>query len=121
MIERDVKRMVQKLIAEYEQKGHVFWSYAPVQTGYGKHGVPDFLICLRGTLIAIETKVDCKEPTARQWQELDGIAKAGGISLVVDQHEVETVRLVFDEVVKGFSECAALHARENRSFYPHHV
>lgn len=101
MIEKNVKDKLRRIIDKYEQSGEVFWSYWPVQTGLGKHGVPDCLVCLHGQLIAIETKVSGKQPTTRQWHEIREIEKAGGISLVVDQHNLSDVVVIFNAVISN--------------------
>ncbi len=48
---------VKKEVKEYlKSLGHACWYYMPVPFGYGKTGVPDFIICYRGFFIAPETK-----------------------------------------------------------------
>ena len=121
MIERDVKNRVKRIIAKYEQQGHVFWSYCPVQTGFGKHGIPDCLVCLKGHLIAIECKVDCKEPTVRQWGEIREIERARGIALVIDQHNLTEIETIFDAIVEGDQPFARKYALDITTTYPAHV
>jgi hypothetical protein len=121
VIERDVKNKVKRIIAKYEQQGHVFWSYWPVQTGFGKHGIPDCLVCINGYLLAIECKVDCKDPTTRQWYELLEIERSRGTTLVIDQHNLQEVERVIEALVRG-DHIAALRISEgNVTTYPVHV
>lgn len=58
--------------------------FSPVQMGYGKQGVDDF-VCLRGQFYAIEAKRNDEkaEPTKRQWDCLKEVAGAYGCSAVV--------------------------------------
>lgn len=62
-----------------------YW-YMVVPTGYSRAGVPDFIVCLGGRFIGIETKAPGKRnnTTPHQKRELGWIQRAGGISLVVD-------------------------------------
>lgn len=85
--EGKVKAKVRKLLQE------VGAYYAmPLSGGYGNSGVPDFLICKDGKFYAIECKANGGKPTALQLKHLDDIRKAGGIALIVDETNVETLR-----------------------------
>jgi pantoate kinase len=64
----------------------------PVGTGFGNSGVPDFLICKGGLFYGIECKANGGKPTALQLKHLDDIRKAGGIAMIVDETNVETLR-----------------------------
>ena len=76
------------------------WWYMPPGGPYGRIGVPDFLCCLRGRMIAIETKFECNKPTARQEQEMDAIRKAGGVSWVVtDKTDFDALENTLREIV----------------------
>lgn len=70
-------------------KAHKAYYYMPVPTGYGRMGVPDFLICRRGRFIAVETKFDSRPTTAHQDRELQAIRTAGGEAYVVNQWDLE--------------------------------
>jgi hypothetical protein len=65
------------------------WYYMPVQSGMGVVGIPDIIACIKGRLIAIETKAPGKRNTvtANQRFQLDGIDRAGGLTLVCDDTE----------------------------------
>lgn len=54
----------------------------PVQTGYGAPAL-DFLLCIRGRFIAIETKAPGKKLTPQQEITKTQIETAGGIVLIV--------------------------------------
>ena len=58
------------------------WYFMPVQSGYGKRGIPDFIACWYGRLIGIEAKAEHGDCTA--WQERchHEIRKSGGIAIV---------------------------------------
>jgi hypothetical protein len=62
-----------------------YW-YMPVPAGYGKQTV-DFLCCVDGRFVAIETKAPGKLPTPRQKLALDEITQGGGIAFWCDSFE----------------------------------
>jgi len=55
-------------------------------TGFGKSGVPDFLVCANGRFVAIETKAPGKRnnTTAMQKLQITAINASGGIAVVID-------------------------------------
>jgi Holliday junction resolvase len=61
------------------------WVLPYVTTGYGRSGIPDFLVCYRGLFIAIEVKAPGKEDTLTAWQEkeLNAIVEAGGRAYLI--------------------------------------
>jgi hypothetical protein len=61
----------------------------PVTGGYGKQGAPDFLVCLKGKFIGIETKAGKGRLTALQELNLKQIIEAGGVSLVIREEDVK--------------------------------
>lgn len=62
------------------------WFCMPIGTGYGNSGVPDFVCCLAGRFVAIETKAPGKRrnTTVMQDKQIVGIHKAGGVAMVID-------------------------------------
>lgn len=71
----------------------------PVTGGMGKSGHPDFTICLAGLYLAIEAKADAKKkgPTQLQKQRMSEVRDSGGLTLVVDIHNVD----MLDEFIRG--------------------
>lgn len=61
----------------------------PVTGGYGRQGAPDFLVCLKGQFIGIETKAGKGKLTALQEMNLKQIIEAGGLSLVIREDDVK--------------------------------
>lgn len=65
-------------------KDHGAYFFMPVQTGYGATSL-DFLVCLNGRFVGIETKrPGIKRPSPRQQICMDNIIAAGGIAVCVD-------------------------------------
>ena len=61
----------------------------PVTGGYGKQGAPDFLICIKGLFIGIETKAGKGKLTALQEMNLKKIIDCGGVALVIREDDVK--------------------------------
>ena len=57
----------------------------PVTGGFGTSGAPDFLVCLGGRFVGIECKAGKGKTTALQEKNLEDIAKAGGLALVINE------------------------------------
>lgn len=84
--EGSVKAKVKAILRRYK-----LWYFMPVSAGYGKHGVPDFICCVRGTFLGIECKAKGGSVTHLQAQCHLEIVQAGGYTLVVNPHNVNVV------------------------------
>lgn len=98
--ENDVKALVKK---EYDRAGA--WSYAPIQTGMGVHGIPDRIGCVPVTItpemvgqrVGLFVAVESKRPGRRgeknagasgqQVDILHDILDAGGVAMLADGEE----------------------------------
>jgi len=82
--EGKVKADVKKFLA-----GRGYWWTMPVTGGYGSSGVPDFLVCVGGRFVAIETKAPgkLKNTTAMQKLQIAAIDASGGLAVVIDDVE----------------------------------
>ena len=90
--ESKVKDKVKKTLAKMKAY------YAMPQTGgYGNSGVPDFLVCFRGTFIGIECKANGNKPTALQMHHLMCIRRAGGKGFVIDESNVDDLEQILEE------------------------
>jgi hypothetical protein len=67
-----------------DERGHYY--AMPIGSGWGRAGIPDFLVCAGGRFIGIEAKAPGKrgDTTAAQRAHIGRINAAGGIALVVD-------------------------------------
>lgn len=95
--ENDVKKIVKKIFDDA-----LAWSYAPIQTGMGVHGIPDRVGCVPvritpemvGSVVGLFVAVEAKRPgrrgeknagaTGQQVDQLRGIIDAGGIAMLAD-------------------------------------
>jgi hypothetical protein len=73
-VKASVKRMLVK---------HGVWYFMPVSNGMGRHGIPDVICCVNGRFLAIECKAGRGKPTALQEREMQAIAGAAGIVVLV--------------------------------------
>lgn len=94
-LEGKVKDVVKKLIKEYNG-----YYYMAPGGKYGVAGTPDLLCCVNGRFIAIEAKVYGKEPTAIQRIQLNKIAAAGAITVVITERDYG----VLEEILKHVSK-----------------
>ncbi|TVR98840.1 MAG: hypothetical protein EA406_05505 [Rhodospirillales bacterium] len=85
--EADVKREVKKILDDLGA-----WWFMPVPVGYGKQGVPDFIVCLNTRFIAIETKYGSNKLTAWQERQIDGIDTAGGWTFVINERNIDGLK-----------------------------
>lgn len=77
--EGKVKARVKRVLEKYD----LVYRFMPVQSGYGAKTL-DFLVCVNGKFLAIETKAPGKQLTELQRQTARDIVAARGKVLVVD-------------------------------------
>lgn len=94
--EAKVKKRIKEVLHELGA-----WYAMPMGTGYGRSGVPDFLVCLDGVFIAIEAKAGKGTTTALQERELKRIGEAGGVALVVYEDGLDTLARDLKTFVRG--------------------
>jgi pantoate kinase len=77
-------RVKAKVKAYLKERG--IWFTMPAGTGFGASGVPDFLCCAAGRLVAVETKAPGKRnnTTTMQKAQIAAINAAGGTAVVID-------------------------------------
>lgn len=63
----------------------------PIGSGYGNSGVPDFLVCYKGWFVGIEAKAGKGKTTALQDMNLEKITAAGGLTLIVNEFNLQAV------------------------------
>lgn len=85
--ENKVKNQVRATLDKYAHLG--LWYFFVPQNGYGRSGVPDIVGCFRGYFFAIECKAGDNQPTALQEKEMNGIHRAGGRAIVVNEKNLD--------------------------------
>ena len=81
---------VKKVVVKQLNSLGAYYFY-PVTGGFGASGVPDVVGCYKGKFFGIECKAGKNKPTALQFQNLMKITAAGGISLVVNEENMNDV------------------------------
>lgn len=84
-----VKEQVKKLLKEF----NVYY-FMPMGQMYGRSGIPDFVCCYNGLFMGIECKAGNGSPSALQALELSRIHKANGITLVINETNLDALRNV---------------------------
>jgi Holliday junction resolvase len=84
--EKRVKTKVESIL-----KGEGAYYFFPATHGYGRSGVPDIIACVNGRFLAIECKAGGNKPTALQVREIELIRLAGGVAVVVNEANWDTL------------------------------
>jgi hypothetical protein len=99
--ESKVKAAVNRVLAKYKNYKHM-----PVPYGYGASTL-DYLICVNGWFLAIETKARGKKPTERQEKIIKDILDAGGTVLVIDgTDDTDTLEDLKEFMKKALADAA---------------
>lgn len=72
--------------------------FFPATGGYGRSGVPDIVGCYRGVFFAVECKAGSNKPTALQEAEMRKIREANGITLVVNEDNIDDVKIMLRDI-----------------------
>jgi hypothetical protein len=92
--EKKVKTAVVKVLKEYPD---VYYFY-PVMGGYGASGIPDIVGCALGKFFAIECKAGKGKTTALQEKNIAQIKNALGRVMVVNEDNIQDVRVMLDDI-----------------------
>ena len=93
--EARVKKKIRAILDEFEA-----YYAMPIGTGYGKSGVPDFLVCCNGRFIGIEAKAGSNKPTALQEHNMQKIFDAGGYALVINEDNLHVLQELLEWTMK---------------------
>lgn len=88
---------VKKKVVDVLKKNGAYYFF-PATGGYGRSGVPDIVGCYRGVFFAIECKAGANKPTALQEAEMRKIRQANGITLVVNEDNIEDVVILLRDI-----------------------
>jgi len=85
------EKLVKNRIKVILQDGGVYYAM-PIGSGYGNAGVPDFLACVNGRFLAVEAKAGKGKTTALQDAHLEKVKAAGGVSMVVNELNLDQLK-----------------------------
>ncbi len=94
MAETPEKKVKKKVRAILDELGADY--IMPVTGGDGSQGAPDFLVCLRGKFVGIETKAGKGKTTALQDLNLQKIRDAGGVALVIYETDIDKLKHILE-------------------------
>ena len=84
------KKVKDKVVSILKDEGVYY--FFPATHGYGRSGVPDIICCASGRFLAIECKAGTNKPTALQVREIETIRTAGGIAVVANEQNWDSIR-----------------------------
>lgn len=90
-----VKKEVKKILAKYD-----IYYYMPVPHGFGRRGVGDFICCVAGYFLAIETKKDKEELTELQEEDMKWVQRSKGIKLKIGPNDLSKLELVIRQLIE---------------------
>lgn len=73
--------------------------FMPATGGYGRSGVPDFIVCIRGKFLALECKANGNKPTPLQEREMESICRSGGCAHVINEDNVDSLPATLDAML----------------------
>jgi hypothetical protein len=79
---------------------HAVYYYFPVAGLMSKAGIPDIIACCAGVFLAIECKAGKNKPTALQTLTLNGMRAAGGVAIVVNEHNMPALERLVANISK---------------------
>ena len=89
------KKVKDKVVAQLKMLGAYY--FYPVAGGLGgSSGIPDIIVCYKGRFFGLECKANGNKPTALQRLNIDKINDAGGIALVIDEHNMNEVKTILE-------------------------
>ena len=94
--EGKVKAKVVKILRE-----EGVYYFFPATHGYGRSGVPDVICCVAGKFLGIECKAGTTKPTALQVHEIEQIRSAGGVAVVVNEENWDSLREIIRKLKGG--------------------
>ncbi|NDB59188.1 VRR-NUC domain-containing protein [bacterium] len=91
--EGKVKKQVKKILDDIGA-----YHFSPMTAGFGRSGVPDIIACVKGKFIGIECKAGKNEPTLLQKHNMKLINQSGGLSIVVNESNIEALLTLVKEI-----------------------
>jgi hypothetical protein len=84
--EGKIKKAIKKILGE---ESILF--YMPMGSGWGRSGMPDFVLSVNGIFVGIEAKAGSNTPTDLQARELNKINQSGGLGICINADNIDTL------------------------------
>lgn len=91
-------RIVKRIQKRIEKRGGRCFKIHGGDNPFQEVGIPDLLVCYRGTFLGLEVKQPGEEPSLKQRKILREIDAAGGIAAIIVS--VEEADSILDEIDK---------------------
>lgn len=91
--EKKVKDAVKKMLDA--AGAYHFFAF---MVGFGRSGIPDIICCVNGKFLAIECKAGKNTTSALQERELAAIRRAGGVALVINEQNMDTLQQTLNKL-----------------------
>lgn len=91
-----VKMMVREILDNTPDT----WYFMPVQNGMGQSGIPDFICCVRGKFLGIETKskYSSRKLTALQAKQIRMIENSRGRAVVINEDNIGELKQILQDL-----------------------
>lgn len=99
MVATPESKVKKKVHAILKDRGAYAVNY--IGGAYANNGTPDILVCFCGAFIGIECKAGRGRPTALQIKNLRDIDHAGGLSLVINETNIDYLTECLDAIKSG--------------------
>ena len=90
---------VKKKVVDHLKSLGVYYFF-PVASGWMSSGVPDIVCCIKGKFVAIECKAGKNKTTAIQDKNINAIRSNEGIAMVINEDNLEFMRMVIHEIIE---------------------
>jgi hypothetical protein len=94
--EGKVKQKVKKILDESKA-----YYVMPMTGGYGNSGISDFIVCISGYFLTIETKAGKNAPTALQLKHMRLTREAGGTALIINEGNLSSLKSTLERLANG--------------------
>lgn len=103
--EGKVKAKVKKLLKDND----IYFFMPASRTFTTSTGIPDFICCVRGMFIGIETKAGYGKPTAMQKEQMNRINESGGFTFCVNEKNFDVLKEWIETACKAFRPAEGKH------------
>ncbi len=90
-----VKERVKDILKFYK-----VYYFMPRAGNFGSSGVPDFVVCIAGMFLAIETKAGNNKPTDLQLSQIDKIRESRGTAVIINETNLHKLLQLIQYIIE---------------------